>query len=843
MQRSRKRKLLRQQANWRRVQVATALLAGTPVAFAQQPPSGGAGTLEEIVVTATKREETLQSVPLSITALGTEKLQELGVTNFVDYAKFLPSVAFTSVAPGFSRVFMRGVAAGDNGNHSGSQPSVGVYLDEQPITTIQGALDLHIYDIARVESLAGPQGTLYGASSQAGTVRIITNKPEPGGFAAGYDLQGSTARGEAGYVAQGFVNLPLGDAAAVRLVGWYDREPGYIDNVAGTNVANGIVNGTRTFPTWCQANGGSGAPGSCAVGRGAISNAAYRGQRYNDVTTKGARAALRINLDDTWTITPTVMGQSMETGGSFAYDPSLGDLKLAQFFSSTSKDDFWQAALTVEGKIANLDVTYAGAYLKRWDRTTSDYSDYAFFYDKVLGYGAYIYDNLGNPTNPLQFILGQDDYKRQSHELRIASAKDQRVRFVAGAFVQRQQHEILQNYQIPTIADSLQVTGWKGTLWLTNQERVDRDRAVFGELTFDLTDKLSATAGIRHFWAKNSLVGFYGFGPGYSSQTGESNPKCAANPVGLNGAPCNNLPYQQIDESGNTYKANLTYKFDDDRLAYVTFSRGFRPGGVNRRDTGRNGVPPFTQFPPYKADFLDNYEVGWKTSWLGNSVRFNGALYYQKWKDFQYSYLGPNAFTILTNAGGATIKGLEADLQWAATSSLLLTAGFAYTDAALTSDFCKQLVNGQPLPAASCPKVSFAPNGQRLPITPKLKGNLTARYSFSLGEMDAHVQAAGVYVGRRLTSLLPEEQRLIGDMPSYTMVDFTAGIGKGNWTAELYATNAFDKRAELFRTVQCPVFVQPPISQPDLVQPLCGVQPYVVPSVPRSIGLRFGQRF
>ena len=173
--------------------LAAALTMATPHAMAAEDSSP---VLEQIVVTAQKRQENLQDVPLSITALGTQKLEELHVTDFDDYAKFLPSLSYTSFGPGFSRVFFRGVSSGDNGNHSGSLPSVGIYLDEQPITTIQGALDVHIYDIARVEALAGPQGTLYGASSQAGTVRIITNKPELEKFSAGYDLEGNLVDSE-----------------------------------------------------------------------------------------------------------------------------------------------------------------------------------------------------------------------------------------------------------------------------------------------------------------------------------------------------------------------------------------------------------------------------------------------------------------------------------------------------------------------------------------------------------------------------------------------------------------------------------------------------------------------
>src|SRR5947207_3274831 len=216
----------------RRAPIAAAVVAAIPRLYAAE--AGGTGGLEEVVVTAEKRTENLQDVPISITALGTARLQELGVQNFNDYVKFLPSIAYQTSGPGFAKIYMRGVASGDNANHSGPLPSVGVYLDEQPVTTIQGPLDIHVYDIERVEALAGPQGTLYGASSEAGTVRIITNKPDASAFKAGYDVTGNTLRGQGGYVAEGFVNIPVGSSAAVRLVGWAERDGGYIDNVPGT---------------------------------------------------------------------------------------------------------------------------------------------------------------------------------------------------------------------------------------------------------------------------------------------------------------------------------------------------------------------------------------------------------------------------------------------------------------------------------------------------------------------------------------------------------------------------------------------------------------------------------
>ena len=509
MTRSRNRKMKRARFAVPRRAVATgiplasaisAILGGTSPVFAQDQESG---VLEQVVVTAQKREENLQNVPLSIQVIGGEKLQELHVNGFDDYVKYLPSVSYQTLGPGGARVFMRGVSSGDNGNHSGPLPSVGQYLDEQPVTTIQGALDIHMYDIARVEVLAGPQGTLYGASSQSGTIRVITNKPDATEFKAGYDLTYNTHNpGDPGYTGEGFMNVPLGDSAAIRLVGWYEKDGGYISNVAGE----------RTFPT-------SGIT---------VNNAAFVKNDYNDVETYGGRAALRIDLNDSWTITPAVMGQEQKSNGLFAYDPSIGDLKVAHYFPESAKDRWWQAALTVEGRISNFNLVYAGAYLKRDFFSESDYSDYSFFYDHFTYEGAYYYgsyfvDNAGDLIDWGQYIQGKDRFTKQSHELRLSSPQDQRFRFVAGLFYQHQTHDIEQRYKINNFADVNEVTGWPDTLWLTEQVRIDRDYALFGEVSFDFTEKLTGTAGIRFFKAKNSLEGFFGFGfnNSFQSCTGE----------------------------------------------------------------------------------------------------------------------------------------------------------------------------------------------------------------------------------------------------------------------------------------------------------------------------------
>ena len=763
--------------------LSTTMLAGAPAAFAQD------ASVEELVVTAQKREENIQDVPMAVTAFSTKKLEELQVNSFNDYAKFLPSVAFQSTTPGFSTVYMRGVASGGDGNHSGSLPSVGTYLDEAPVTTIGGALDAHVYDIARVEALAGPQGTLYGASSQAGTLRIITNPPKIGVFEGRVDVTGTAVdHGGRGYVLEGMVNLPVNDKAAVRLVAWSEEDAGYIDNVPGT----------RTYPTW----------------GGTIDNDGLAKEDYNTVKTNGARAALKVDLNENWTIKPSVTYQDTKTKGMFGFDPNTGDLQVMHFSPESSHDRWYQAALAIEGKIANFDLVYAGAYMDRKIDSESDYTDYSYFYDTLFGSGAYITDDLGNPVNPSQYILGKDKFTKETHELRLSSPQDQPLRFVAGLFYQKHTHDIEQNYRIDAIGSSISVTGWPGTLWLTEQYREDKDSAAFGEVYYDITPKLTVTAGVRAFKAENSLVGFFGFSRGYSSRTGEA--ACFA-PAIVAKSPCTNLD-ASVEETGETYKLNLTYHVDDDRMIYATYSTGFRPGGVNRR----------ASLPPYKSDFLTNYELGWKTMWLDKSVKFNGAVYYMTWEDFQFSVLGANSFTEIRNAGQAEIKGAEADVAWQPMAGLTLAAGAAYTDAKLTENYCGFLdAQGNPVTQCAAPQ---APSGTELPVTPKLKANATARYEFPIDDYDVHLQAAWAYQGSSWPDLRIDERSILGKQKAFATVDVSAGLERDAWSMEFSILNAFDERGDLQRFSQCTAGV-------------CGGTTYIVPTRPRTFSLRLGRSF
>ena len=824
--------------------LATTMLVSAP-GFAQAPAA--AGDNDEIIVTAQKREESLQNVPISIQALGTKKLDQLNISNFAEYAQQLPSVSFQSSAPGTTVVYMRGVASGGDGNHSGSLPSVGSYLDEQPVTTIGGTLDVHIYDIARIESLSGPQGSLYGASSEAGTIRIITNKPLIGETSGRVDGEINTiTKGGVGGKLEGVINLPISSNMALRVVGFYQRDAGFIDNVLGT----------RAFR-----NGkGTGSAPADFVGGIVVNNAASVKKDFNDTETYGGRAALKIDLNDNWTVTPTVLYQEQKTHGVYGFDPSVGDLQVQHFFPDYGSDRFIQGALTIEGKLGNWDLTYAGAYLDRTRSSSSDYSDYAESYDQlyssvggVAGYFSFT-NAAGQQIDPRQHVIASDHFKKTSQEFRIASPKDDRFRIVAGAFYQYQSNVIHQDYQVPGLDPALSVNGIPGTLWLTQQHRVDKDYALFGEASYDILPNLTLTAGGRAFIYDNSLIGFFGFGrnpagppynAGGSSRTGvagcfntdgsivRDNPGGTLFPATVPGGPCTNLAVyasgqllpKETQGQGFTHRLNLTFKPTKDLLFYTTWSRGFRPGGINRRGT----------VPPYAADFLTNYEFGWKSTLLDGKLRFNGAVYQQEWKNFQFSFLGLNSFTEIHNGPNARIKGVELDATLNL-GALSLGASGAYTDARTRQSLC---ATDDATFTCAGPNFVAAASGTRLPITPEFKISGNARYTFPLGsDAKGHIQGivthqssassdirtAAIQTG---TGVVYSPADQLGRIEAYTLGDAALGAEFGKFSVEAFVDNVSDQRAQSSRYQECGTCLRT----------------YVVPLRPRTIGLRVGAKF
>jgi iron complex outermembrane receptor protein len=803
-----------------RSNLAIALLATTSL-VAVTPAAAQDEDDRVIIVTAQKREQNLQDVPSSVTALGTEKLDELQVNELQDVVKFLPSVTIQSSGPGFSQIFFRGVASGENANHSTSLPTVGTYLDEMPITTIQGALDIHTYDLARIEALAGPQGTLYGASSLAGTIKMVTNPPDMSGNYGAADFELNTvANGGIGGVAEGFYNFALSDSAAARIVAWYRRDAGYIDNIAGS----------RVFPikVYQDTDSDPDTPDELVDLPGddiPHSNTAFVEDNYNEVETYGGRLALGIDLDENWTIRPTVMGQVQKTTGFFAEERSsaVNDIRqVVQYNPEWSEDKWIQAALTIEGKLGNWDLVATGGHLWREDEVASDYSDYGYFYDSVLGYATYFYDNDGDQILPNQYIEGGDRYRRMFGELRLASPQDAPLRFIGGVFAQRQSHIIEQHYIIDDLSDDLEVSGNPDNIWLTKQRRVDRDYAAFGEISFDVTDALTLTGGIRVYNYKNSLIGFFGYqNPGYSS-----NPQyfCVGVPAAVEGSPCTNLD-KVTGDTDFIHKLNASYHISDDVMVYATWSRGFRPGGINRRGS----------LPPYGPDTLDNYEFGWKTS--SGPITFNGAIYQQNWTNIQLSFLGASGLSEVRSAGLARIRGIEGDLNYSE-NGLTLGVSASYNDAVITRDFCS--TSNAAFDCTTPGNSLLAPAGTQLPVTAKFKGNALARYEFPIGDMsEGHVQFAANHVGKRRNDLRDFENSFLGDLPAYTTVDISAGIDFGNYRIEAFATNLFDSRGLLSTGVQC---LETTCGDPDGISDTGGVF-YDYRIRPRIVGIKVGADF
>jgi len=762
-------------------------------ALAQQ----ATGALEEIVVTAQKREQNLQDVPISVQVLGNTQLEQLNLNNFADYIEFLPSVSFQSQRPGVSQVYMRGISSGGDGVHSGSMPSVGVYLDEQPVTTINRVLDVHVYDIERIETLAGPQGTYYGASSQAGTMRIITNKPKIGEFEGGFDIGANTVKdGDVGYTLEGFVNIPVNDKMALRVVGWYDEAPGYIDNVLSSVTFRGV--GTT------------------------VDNAALVKEDFNDSTSVGARALLKIDLNDSWTVTPGLMAQNQDTNGDFSHDPEdLGDLQAQRFYDEYYDYSWYQASLTVEGNLGGLDLVYAGAYFDMDQDSVDDYTHYAQYLDNFYGYsygGCYHYDSLDACTNPSQYILSDEAFQKQSHELRLQSDADRRFRWTVGAFFQRQEHNFDLRWQVPGMDPDFgpnriwplgTVVLGSNVVWQTKQDRVDRDEAVFGEMSFDVSDALTLIGGARFYNFENSLFGY----------TGGLNRCLDQND--LPQYPCYGLAPNVNDVSkghGDALKVSANYNLSDDKMVYATYSEGFRPGGVNRSIAAG--------LPKYNPDYVDNYEFGWKTMWMDGRVRFNGAVYRLDWDNFQFSFLDfdVSPLTIIQNIGKARTTGAEFDMVYAASDALTLSLSASYNNAELQEPYyrnAQEEIDGDP------PR---APAGTEMPFVPKLQYTAIGRYEFETTRFPGYVQAAFAFTDDSWSNL---ETALRQRQASYSILNLAAGIHGEQWSVDLFIDNATDERAEIVRYGNNYYDPYGEITQDSAI----------VTNRPRSIGLRYGRRF
>ncbi|MEE4109996.1 MAG: TonB-dependent receptor [Halieaceae bacterium] len=743
--------------------LALPLVASSVLAF----PAAGQETprLEEVVVTAQKRRESLQDVPISVRALGATELDRLNINGFSEYVQQLPSVSFTQRRPGQASLFMRGISEGGNGNQSLQGPSVAIYLDNQPVTAIGFNLDPHIYDIERIEVLMGPQGTLYGAASQAGTLRIVTNKPDTERFDAGLDLTAETISGGGdSYMLEGFVNVPINDRMALRVAAWWDDDGGYID----------AVEDTITFPL-------------SGITR---TNEAFVQDDFNEATKEGLRAALGIELSDRWSAVASVSHQQLESDGIWDHDPEdLGDFKVGRFFDDRQSDEWTQFSLTVEGDLGFADLTYAGSYLDREFETYSDYSHYSIDGFVEPYYTCYV-SYFGPCVDPSIQYSNLSDLTYETHELRLASQGDGRLNWVGGVFYSEVETAFDSRWSIPPINPGAAVED--DLYFQTDQVRVDRETAVFGELYYDITDALRLTLGYRWFDNETTLDGFVGtiFFPnccfGFSPER-----------------PPDNVDSEFSGDDG-TGKISLSYNISDDIMIYGTIAEGYRPGGVNRAP----GVGE-----TYEADFLTSYEVGWKTELQGGRLRLNGAAYFMEWDDVQIGFFNPDIslLGLVDNVGAAESMGLEFDATWLVSESLDLMLSYSYNQAELTEDYFARAGNAEP----------DATSGQDLPFTPDNKYTVTGRYHFRLMDFDSTLQANWTYTDEQWNDIFLSNRE---KMDSYGLLGASLRVDAGRWHASLFGSNLTNEVAELF------------INTVD-------IQRLVTVNQPRTFGVSFGMNF
>ncbi len=783
---------------------SVAALLATPAVAQTENGAEASRPLDEIIVTASKRAESIQDVPVSILALDSTSLEQHQVASLDDYTKLLPGVSIDSFGPGQADISFRGITT-----RTGT-PTSGLYIDDVPIASSGSnpaggvsAPDLHLYDINRLEALSGPQGTLYGASSLAGTLKIVTNQPDSTKFSAGYDLQGDKF-GSGGYggIVESFVNVPLSDTMALRLVGFYERDGGYIDNTAG----NRTYLRPHTLPD-----------GSVENAPLTINNAAFAKNNYNNAEIVGGRAALKVDLASNWTITPSFIAQETRTDGEWLYDPKVGDLQVHDFTPNDRRDTWYLGSLAVQGKISDWDFTYTGGYHDRVIDQVADYSYFNVAYDSYVDYN-YLKDALGHDINPTQLYHTHVHNQQTAHEIRVVSPAANRARLTAGLFYQRIWSYVIDDYEVPGLANAVNpfsppVPGANpNDVFADFSHNPQENAAVFAEGQFDVLKNLTLIGGIRGFHASNSSVGFAGQAYSIAADC----PGATTMQQCLN----NNTSYRQ---NGETHKAGLSWKIDPQHLLYFTYSTGFRPGGGNPGYSALGQTIPPTQ---YVADTLTNFELGWKTSWLDHRLIVNGDIFLERWKNIQYALPGIYGLSAIYNVGDAVSKGIEGNFDWRVANHWILSGAVTYLDAHLTTDFCNVDYGCDPANGGAL----YAPKGTPLPVQPDLKFNMTARYETKLGSADAFLQAGANHQSSTTNYITTVGQQVLGSNAGFTTADFSAGLSYGNLTYEAFVQNAFDARGVLSKNTVCVVAV-------------CGAYARDYVTKPQFFGVKIAQRF
>jgi iron complex outermembrane recepter protein len=799
-----------------------------------------ADELQEVIVTANRREEDLQAVPMTIQVLTGETLSKLNATTFDDFVKYLPGVTAHGVGPGQNTIYVRGLGTTVGGIQAsgvvGTFPNVAVYFDEQSAQLPDRNLDIYAADLERIEILEGPQGTLFGAGAEAGVVRYITNKPKLDVTEAVVNAgAATTAHGAPSGNVNVTVNVPLvTDQLAVRGVIYKEHRGGYIDNIPGTFAR------TDTDPGWV---GFEGSGGPLPVSGPVINNAALVANDINPVTYQGIRVEALYQFNTDWSALLAQSYQSMEADGVFAemaansLGQPLPDLSVQLYNPSYDKDRFENTALTLNGRVGALKLLYAGAYLVRNVEQVQDYTNYT----RSLN-GDYYSCADPTPTTFQCFSPGATWHDRernthQSHELRLSTPDDWRIRGIGGLFYEnyRIQEETDWFYvtAIPFYNPIAPPTGYytlNGSPLLANGTLVPFDqkgavfipspvtsnnpnirppgdgffnditrgytqRAAYASVDIDLIARtLTLTAGTRYSRTETSEVGSDAGSTG--CYTGADNPPHDPQPVPnpcVNRANFDNINAEGLDRtfSGFRSRANLSWKVTEDALLYYTWSQGFRAGGFNRAPFEANLDSALTS-PQAKEhggwvspvafapDSLTNNELGWKTMWMDRRIEWNGAIYQENWNHVQIdgSASGILSYSVILNGGNYRVRGVETSGVARAATGLTLEAGTAWNHSELVKDATFLWQDGTPIDFSAL----HVPNpsgtlGSPLAGAPPFQGNIRARYELAFNGYAPFAQIDAVHQSHSLAETKNLRLDLQGNSTAYDLPPFTTYDG------------------------------------------------------------------
>ena len=850
---------------------AAAEAAAAEATPAEAAPESEALTLQEVTVTATRRSESVQNVPITIQALTGDTLQKLNVTTFDDFVKYTPNVSSANLGPGQSSIFMRGLSVGVTGQQgtgtTGPIPNVAVYLDDQSTALPGRNLDIYAADLERIEVLEGPQGTLFGSGAEAGVLRYITNKPKlnvtEGAVNAGYSY---TAHGDPNSNVDATLNLPLiDDKLAIRAVIYSDNRGGYINNVPATF--------TRSATDLGFAGNGYVIPNN-NIG---INNFNLVANGINPVTYNGARVSLLFQASDDWDVLLQQSYQNMNAQGVFyqmpnssqgaslnalgeplATGPKLGPLEVTTFEPSYNKDRFESTAITVDGKVGDIKLVYNGSYLVRNIEQQQDYTNYS---RGVFGYyyqctGLSTKTASGNCYSPGATWQETERNTHLTQELRASTPDDWRLRGIGGIYWE--QFKIYDDTDwtyktVPTCTATFDTNCFNNVQPPVGQtannpnERNDNvgffddtvrtitQRALFASGDYEIIPKtLILTAGTRYYHFDQQEIGgdtgsFYC--KTYSTPTTYFGPCTTATngPLAPYGTNLNNSPYNKATYHGLRSRANLSWHIDSDILVYYTWSQGFRPGGFNRGskcvqgdsvyDLATNSCSKSTSqyITPqqYRPDTLINNEFGFKTEFFNHRVQVDGAIYQEDWKntivEFFAPQLGFGNLTFVTNGPNYRVRGGELQVNTLVTEGLTIVGSGSYNKS-MQVNSPSILANNPASPNFGNPITGvqnvFNVAGSALGNSPLFQGNLRVRYEFPFMAYHAFGQVGGQYYGASYSTVGTVNNYLMG---GWATVDAAVGLSKDNWTVQAFAQNLTNRNASVYTNAAQWILTETPL--------------------------------